>query len=250
MFKFKARNTERPWSVVSKSIYAGALLAVVVQFGFHWFSTRHVGQSFEPLSHPMPSSNYKALFLGSTKLWGYLMILNLQLHDNQSGRHLSYRHLDYEVLSRWLLLIQELNSDSGYPGFLASRVYSQNVRPDQLKEMINVVRVLFQRDPERHWQRMTEASLLAKYQLNDMSLALELAEPVFYLSKTMKLPAWARDMKIILLDDMNEDEAAALLIASMLESREVMDPDERRFLESRLLKIQQELLKSGNGTRN
>ena len=91
---------------------------------------------------------------------------------------------------------------------------------------------------------MTEACLLLKHQLNDLPAALEVAERIAALPGTIKIPFWARDMKLVLLDELNELESAQLLISSMLQSGEIEDRDEIRFLQSRLLKIQQSLLKS------
>jgi len=88
---------------------------------------------------------------------------------------------------------------------------------------------------------MTEACLLLKHQLNDLPAALKVAEQISSLPKTMKLPFWARDMKLVLLDELNQYESAQILISSMLQSGEITDEDELRFLKGRLLKIQQAL---------
>ena len=91
---------------------------------------------------------------------------------------------------------------------------------------------------------MTEACLLLKHQLNDLPAALKVTEQIADLPKSMKLPFWARDMKLVLLDELNQFESAQLLISSMLRSGEITDKDEIRFLQARLLKIQQVLSKN------
>ena len=107
--------------------------------------------------------------------------------------------------------------------------------------MIAVVEKLFEMNPQQHWRRMTEACLILKHQLNDLPAALKVAEQIAALPKSVKLPHWARDMRLVLLDELNQKESAQLLISSMLQSGEITDRDEIRFLQDRLLKIQQEL---------
>jgi hypothetical protein len=45
---------------------------------------------------------------------------------------------------------------------------------------------------------------------------------------------WARQMRIFILEDMGEREAAAVLLGGLLASGEVSDPAEVRFLTQRL----------------
>jgi hypothetical protein len=123
-------------------------------------------------------------------------------------------------------------------------VYSNVDDPQKVKAMVDVIETLFQQDPQLHWRRMTEATLLAKHRLRDLPLALKLAEQVAVLPASMRLPYWARDMRIVLLDDLGELESARILISSILESGTVEDEDELRFLQQRLLNIQQSLSRS------
>ena len=143
------------------------------------------------------------------------------------------------------MTIYQLNPLSDYPGFLASRVYSQNPDDDKVRAMISVIERLFEADPRRHWRRMTEAVLLAKHRLKDLPLALELARQVRLMPESIETPRWARDMEIIVLDEIGEKEAALRLISSLLQSGAITDRDEKRFLEQRLLKIQQALSNDG-----
>ena len=105
--------------------------------------------------------------------------------------------------------------------------------------MVVLIEELFELNPRQHWRRMTEATLLAKHQLNDLPLALRLAEKISALPKSIEMPFWARDMEIVLLDELNQHQSAQLLISSLLQSGDITDPDEIRFLQFRLLRIQQ-----------
>ncbi len=236
------RSAERKFTQVPALVLVGLILFFMLQIGFHYFLKSSSQVSYQPLNDPGEVRYYRALSLGSDKLTSYLMLLGLQLHDNQAGKHINYSYLEYPVLGDWLLTLYDLNPMSNYPAFLATRVYSQVKDPRKIRQMIDVVGIIFDKKPEQHWRRMTEACLLAKHQLKDLPLALRLAQKVAEIPTSVDLPHWARDMKLILLDELNQFESAQLLISSMLQDGSIKDPDELRFLRSRLLKIQQKLL--------
>ncbi len=235
------RQRQRPCSSLPVWLLGGLLLALALQTGSHQWMEGQRKVSEQQLTPPLNPAVYKLLSLGSEKLMSYLLILRLQLHDNQLGRNLRYRHLDYHALSQWLLMLYQMNPKSDYPAFLASRVYSQVRDPRKVRQMVSVIETLFDQNPQQHWRRMTEASVLAKHILKDLPLALRLADKVADLPAQVQIPYWARDMKLVLLDELNELETAQLLISSMLQQGQISDPDEIRFLQSRLLKIQQKL---------
>jgi len=233
--------TERKIAEIPGLVLIGFVVFLSLQFAHHYCFKTDSLATYQSLKHPRSQDFYHFASLGSEQLASYLLLMGVQLHDNQKGRHVNYRNINYQTLSDWLLLLYEMNPLSDYPGFLASRVYGQVKDPVRVRKMIDVISHLFERDPARHWRRMTEACLLAKHKLNDLPLALELANKVADLPQSIALPFWARDMKLVLLDELNELESAQLLISSLLQSGEIKDPDELRFLKFRLLKIQQQL---------
>ena len=48
------------------------------------------------------------------------------------------------------------------------------------------------------------------------------------------MPLWAKQMEIFILEDMNELEAAKIMLGGLLQSGTVRDPAELRFLKERL----------------
>lgn len=238
------KSRERSLSQTPLFVVVGLVFFGALQFSHHYFLQTAQSVDYRHLDEPLDARSYLALSMGSDKLVSYLLLLKVQLHDNQKGSHINYRHLDYAVLSRWLLTLGKLNLQSDYAAFLASRVYSQVPDTGKIRQMINVIETLFRANPEQHWRRMAEACLLAKHQLKDLPRALELAQQVADLPVTVKIPYWARDMRLVLLDELDQYESAQLLISSLLQSGEIKDPDEIRFLQQRLLKIQQKMLEN------
>lgn len=232
---------QRKISQVPLAILVLFSLLCVMQVVFHHTHKRSAESLFRHLNNPLDAQLYRALSLGSDQLFSYLLLLRVQLHDNQQGRHVNYSHLNYDTLSDWLLTLDEVNPASDYPAFLASRVYSNVDDEKKIRKMVAVIETLFNKNPQLHWRRMTEASLLLKHQLHDLPGALRIAEKIASLPDTISMPFWARDMKLILLDELNQYESAQILISSMLQSGQIKDEDEIRFLRNRLLKIQQSL---------
>jgi len=179
--------------------------------------------------------------MGSQQLISYLLSIRLQLHDNQAGKHIRYSQIDYERLVNWLDEIYQLNPQSEYPMMLASRVYSQTRDKTRLRIMLEYIDRTFMQNPQLHWRRLAEASVIAKHQLGDLQLALQMAEKLSSQPASVIMPRWARDMQFILLGDMNEFETAITIIVALLQSEAVNDPDEARFLQEKLLYFQQKL---------
>ena len=179
--------------------------------------------------------------MGSEQLLSYLLVIRLQLHDNQAGKHIRYSQLNYERLVDWLEQIYQLNPQSEYPTMLASRVYSQTRDKARLRIILEYIDRTFIQNPQLHWRRLAEASVIAKHQLGDLQLALQMAEKLSSQPPSIIMPSWARDMRFILLGDMNEFETAITIIVALLQSDAVNDPDEARFLKEKLLYFQQKL---------
>ena len=234
----------RKLSQVPVSLLVALIILGMVQVLYHHLFQRGVQAVYQPLSEPMPAEYYRAMSFGSDQLLSYAQLLRLQLHDNQKGQHVSYQRLDYDNLSKWLLTLSELNPHTDYPAFLAMRVYSQVKDEVKIRKLIEVTQQLFLLSPQLNWRRLSEACLLAKHQLKDLPLALTLAEQLAETPSSVNMPHWARDMRLILLDELNQLESAQILISSMLHSGDIKDNDEIRFLQQRLLKIQQQLLVS------
>ncbi len=198
--------------------------------------------AYEALSSPLTSSQYAALSMGSENLVSYLLAISLQVHDSQAGRFFNYNRIDYPVLVSWLDTISDINQQSDYAMLLASRVYTQVDDKSRLREILGFIQRRFADDPQRHWRRLAEASVIAKHQLDDLPLALEMAKLLSSQPLSVEMPQWARDIHFLLLANLNQYESAIALIEAMLLSGSVTDPDELRFLRSKLSEFQQKLL--------
>jgi len=53
------------------------------------------------------------------------------------------------------------------------------------------------------------------------------------------VPLWARQMEVFILEDMNELEAARIVLGGLLEHGGIHDPNELRFLQQRLRELEE-----------
>jgi hypothetical protein len=138
----------------------------------------------------------------------------------------------------WLQSALEVDPRSQYPLFLAARVYAESGDPARNRAVLDFVYREFLKDPNRRWPWLAHAALLAKHRLKDLALARQYAHAVEEKTTARDVPLWARQMEIFILEDMNELEAAKIMIGGLLQSGTLTDPAEIRFLKERLEELE------------
>lgn len=187
---------------------------------------------------PVPAGDIRALALGEAELAAKLLEFWLLSYDTQAGRVVKYESLDYDNLIGWFETIEDLDPRSDYPSLMASGVFVDVRDERRARKMIDFVHRAFLKAPATRWRWQARAVILAKYRLHDLPLARRLAEDLrLKAMQNPEIPAWARDMEFLLLQDMGEFEAARRLVGSLLDSGAITDPDELRFLTARLKEL-------------
>lgn len=176
----------------------------------------------------------RAASLGEPAAAARLAMLYVQAFDLGAGNALPYRRLDYDRLRAWLRAILDTDARSSYPLFAASRVYAEVDDPVRMRAMLAFIHEAFQEDPNRRWPALAHAALLAKHRLHDLPLARRYAADLQHLTTDPSIPLWAKQMEVFILEDMNELEAAKIMLGGMLATGRLGDPGERRLLEERL----------------
>jgi len=191
----------------------------------------------ENLSEPPNIILLKNLSLNEPALTSRLLALWLQDFDYQRGKSLNYDQLDYKKLTEWLNSIQELDQNNRYPLLSASHIYSSTKDPEKLRHIITFVEQQFKLNPEKNWPWMVKMVLLAQHKLHNNELALRLSQQLMKLTQGKKVPSWVRQMSLSVLISDEQKNAAATLIAALLQGGEIKDPAERRFLQQRFFEL-------------
>jgi len=184
------------------------------------------------LGAPPAPALLRPLALGEPIALAQLLTLYLQAFDNQPGVSIPFLELDYARVVAWLGTILELDPVGQYPLLMASQVYAQVPDAARQRQMCEFVRNQFDRDPDRRWRWLAHCAVMAKHRLGDTRLALSYADAIARSAR--RAPNWARQMRIFILEDLGELEAAKILLGGLLASGEVQEPKEIHFLMERL----------------
>jgi hypothetical protein len=191
---------------------------------------------------PAPSSAALRLAsFGEPEAMARLAMLYLQAFDYGGTNPSPYRELNYAHLVDWLRALLELDPRSEYPLFAAARVYAEVPDPVKSRMVLEFVYREFLADPDRRWPALAHAALLAKHRLHDLPLARRYAAAIQRYARSPAVPLWARQMEVFILEDMNELEAARIVLGGMLASGAIDDPAEARFLRRELEALEHRL---------
>jgi hypothetical protein len=217
----------RPLAAVPRWVLG--LLAATFAAQVAWQALRDAGDAAQPELAPAPGAPALRLAaFAEPEAAARLAMLYVQSH----------RSPDYGRLMGWLRSALELDPRGQYPLFLAARVYAETGDAARNRIALEFVYREFLRDPDRRWPWLAHAALLAKHRLKDLPLARRYAQALERHTHARDLPPWARQMEIFILEDMNELEAAKIMLRGLLQSGAVEDPAELRFLKQRLEELE------------
>ncbi len=229
---------ERRITIVPRAVIALLLLALTAQVA--WHGTRADLKAAAQALPPPPSAfALRLASFGDPIVFAKTLMLWLQAHDNQPGVSIPFRALDYDRVQGWLDRILTLDPKGQYPLLAASRVYGAVSDEARKRMMLEFVYRRFLEDPDGRWRWLAHAAIVAKHQLKDPQLALKYARAITDLARGDQVPAWARDMSVVVLEDMGELDDAKFLIGGLIHSGRVTDPHEIRFLERKLEELEQ-----------
>ncbi len=233
-------GSERALHTAPGWVWAALIASLAAQIGVHATAPPPAAAAAD--LPPAPSAqSLRAASFGEPAALARLAMLYLQAFDLGAGNALPYQRLHYARLVQWLRAILDTDPKSEYPLFAAARVYADVADPAKCREMLAFIHQAFLEDPNRRWPWLAHAALLAKHRLQDLPLARRYAADIERLATDPGIPLWAKQMEIFILEDMNELEAARIMIGGLLATGRISDPQERRFLQGRLEEMERKL---------
>jgi len=234
------RAGERPLAAVPGWLWAALAASLAAQVALRALSAPPATAASDLPPAPRAVA-LRVASLGEPAAAARLAMLYVQAFDLGAGNALPYRRLDYARLRAWLRAILDTDPRSNYPLFAAARVYAEVEDPARSRTMLAFIHEAFLEDPNRRWSALAHAALLAKHRLQDLPLARRYAADLERLTTDPDLPLWAKQMQIFILEDMNELEAARIMLGGLLASGRLHDAGERRFLKERLEALERRL---------
>jgi hypothetical protein len=233
---------DRPVRDVPAGVKILLLASLALQLLWHSLQEPVVAKA-EDLPHPMSARAYVLSSFGEPVAAAKVLNLWLQAFDNQPGISIPLQSLDYSVVTEWLDTILELDPAGHYPMLVAARVYGGVSNREKQRQMMEYIFDKFNENPDKNWRWLAHAVIIAKHELKDMQLALKYADALAEKAKGLNVPYWARDMKIIVLEDMGEVEAAKILVGGLIASGEITDPYELNFLQNKIRVLEEKMTK-------
>ena len=234
---------DRPVSDVPKSVKGFLILALIMQLLWHNMQEPVVARA-EDLPPPLSTRTYVLSSLGEPIAASKFLNLWLQAFDNQPGASISFHQLDYHRLTQWLDTSLELDPRGHYPMLVAARVYGSVQNHKKQRIMMDYVFYKFNEDPNKYWRWLAHVIITAKHELKDLDLALKYANALAEKATGEHVPYWAKDMKIIVLEDMGQVEAAKILVGALIDSKAITDPYELNFLTQKIAVLEERLSKN------
>lgn len=221
------------WAVLFVALLCNAVL---------WYSVRDHRHQW--LNVPPAPSAFQAglMALGDNQLAYRLFGFLLQNSGDTGGRVTAFRDYNYERLHSWFMMMHDLDPRGWFMPYLAAYYYGaipdEPGQDEKLAYVVDYLRVVGLHPSDRHWFWLAHAALIARYNMQDLDLALEIAREVQNLDQD-ELPLWAAQMPVFIHAAKGEEEAAHDMIMNVLrESGDDMTPQDRFvLLEHLCLKI-------------
>ena len=229
------RGTPLDW----RSILAGCVLALAVcaQANFT-LSRAHVWR--EQTSPGAPPNANLALIAGAGEraAIGYALNLYAQSFDAQAGTLLKMRDIDHYAIRQWLEQALIIEPRSSYALMLAGRVYGEMANQTEGRALLDLVHRHFSAQPNQRWVWLAHAVYVARHKLQDDQLARRYARSLREQTDPAQVPRWARQLELFLLADLNELQAARVLLAAMIDSGQLGDEHELALISARLAQLE------------
>lgn len=236
----RRKGLERPLRSVPAWMFAALAAGIAAQIG--WSAHLPAAQARAADLPAAPSAHALGLAaLGEPVALGKALMLWLQAFDYQSGSRVPYRDLDYPRLVEWLERILTLDPRGQYPLLSAARLYAEVPDPARARLMLDLIHRRYLEDPNRRWPWLAHAAVLAKHRLGDLPLARRYAVALQENTTATDVPLWVTQMEAFILEDMNELEAAKILIGGMLQQGKIRDRRDAQLLERRLKMLEEKL---------
>lgn len=234
------RADERPLASLPAWLWLALAAALALQVGWRTLEPMATPRELD-LPAPPSTAALRVASFGEAEATARVTMLYLQAFDYGAGNLAPYRKLDYLRLVDWLHNILELDPRSQYPLFAAARVYAETADETRARLMLEFIYREFFVDPDRRWPWLAHAALLAKHRLKNLALARRYAQAIDRYTRASDVPLWAKHMEIFILEDMNELEAARIMLGGLLASGTIDDPAEVRFLAEKLKALEARL---------
>ena len=206
-------------------IYVCFFAALVCNTAF-WLHARPYRTTWTNVP-PAPMDSGSAVMALGDRQFAYrttgIMLQNL---GNMGGRSTPLKDYDYQRLGKWFFLADRLDQQSVFMPFLAAYYFGAAQEGTDISPVIDYLEEVGTRPGAQNWRWLAQAVFLARYRMNDLNRAQELAEKLSALWEPGR-PGWMKQMLAFITMERGDKEAAyEILIRIIKDESSALHPEE------------------------
>lgn len=240
---WRNNGSEARWNLRHDRAMQAALallaLCLLGQGGF-WNYSRGVMPQMGIVPDVPGERTVRALSFGDDQAFFRLLALNIQNSGDTFGRFTALYKYDFKRLYHWFHLLDRLDNRSNYLPAMATYYFSQTQNPSDVRYLIDYISEYTEGRAKEKWWWVAQASYLASHKLNDLDLALRLAQR---LRGVKDIPLWAQQLPAFIYEQRGEFGDALAIIEEILKDPEQYSQGElnfmRYFIDERLGRLEE-----------
>lgn len=218
------------WFGIPTKAYFEHAAKDVTEADFLWPGVRSVVPFMEIVPDVPSELTVKALSFGDEQFYFRVLAMEIQNAGDTYGRFTALRKYDYNKLEKWFYLLDTLDPKASHIVALASYIFSQTPKYEDLPHMVRYIEDHSYRDLRNNWWWMSQAVIIANHKLKDKKWALELAYKLAETPDDVKKPIWVKQMPAFILEQLGEKAEALAIIYGIAQSADDLSPGEINFM--------------------
>lgn len=196
-----------------------------------WHGTRAIKPDLGIVPEVPSDAMVKALSFGDDQFYFRTRAFQIQNAGDTFGRSTALRDYDYSKLYQWWLILDGLDDVSDFLPPLVSYYYGASQNPERdVPYVIDYLEQHADRHPATKWWWYSQAVYHAKFRLNDLDRAQEIAHKMANIPADVEAPIWIRQMEAFILEDKGEYNQACEIIVNVLDNYKNLKEGEIRFM--------------------
>lgn len=200
------------------SILKTALVLAVLSNIAFWFYSRDMKAQWLNVPPVPPKISAVAPALGDVQFASRLISVMIQNLGSTGGRITPIKNYDFEKLGDWFTLHYDLDPHSNLVPYMAAYYFGASQDPTKIRPVIEYLRIAGKSPEGEKWRWLAQAVYLARFKLKDYELAAEMADELASIPNE-EMPGWTRHLKVNVLNQTGEKQAALELMLAILKDR-------------------------------